>query len=685
MSSIALVKTIKERCRTCYTCVRGCPAKAIRIAGGQAEVITERCVGCGNCVKVCSQNAKEVVDGIKQTKELLNSNHKVAAMIAPSFPAEFDEFEYHTLVGMIKKLGFTYVNEVAFGADLVAHAYKRLLNDNPDKHYIATTCPAVVTFVQYYYPNLVKYLTPLISPMVATARALKKIHGDDLKVVFIGPCIAKKGETEEMSSADSMDGVITFDELRQFFSQEEITSEDIKSSNFDPPYPGKGVLLPLARGLLEAAELREDLIEGDIVATDGQANFIEAIKEFEKGALNARLLEVLSCNGCIMGAGVTKKEKPLFKRRAHISTYAQQRIKETSGHYDSWQFETLDLTRTYKKQDRRIPAPKERDINAILNKMGKFKSEDELNCGACGYETCRDHAIAILKGLAESEMCLPYTIDQLKVTVQKLADSNEEVASIQSALVHSEKLASMGQLAAGVAHEVNNPLGIVLMYAHLLLEKYQEDSKLADDLSMIVKQADRCKRIVSGLLNFARQNKTTCQASNVMEIIRETVKSVSLSEGIEVKIEDSLKDPIAEIDRDQIAQALVNLYTNAEAAMPKGGELVIRAGDTAEKIIIEVSDTGVGIPEENRTKIFEPFFTTKQIGRGTGLGLAVLYGIIKMHRGSVTFESNNNRKKGPTGTKFIISLPRKEINTATVIATNNGSSAGIKNVELLGA
>jgi signal transduction histidine kinase len=317
-------------------------------------------------------------------------------------------------------------------------------------------------------------------------------------------------------------------------------------------------------------------------------------------------------------------------------------------------------------RDQRLPDPSEQRITEILVRLGKLSPEDELNCGACGYETCRKHAIAIHKGIAESEMCLPYVIDQLKTTVDQLAQSNEEIATTRSALMQSEKLASMGQLAAGVAHEVNNPLGIVLMYAHLLLEENGGNGQLRDDLETIVEQADRCKRIVSGLLNFARQNKTICQPTNVIELVQDTIKTVNLPDEITVTTILELDEPVAEIDREQIAQLLVNLFTNAQSAMPSGGELTVAVRGDDANVHLSVRDTGVGIPEENLSKIFDPFFTTKQIGKGTGLGLAVLYGIVKMHRGSVKVQSNTDPEKGPCGTVFSVTLPRFEMKPVEV-------------------
>ena len=191
----------------------------------------------------------------------------------------------------------------------------------------------------------------------------------------------------------------------------------------------------------------------------------------------------------------------------------------------------------------------------------------ELNCGACGYDTCREHALAIYKRLAESEMCLPNTIDQLRMALREVESSHAQLAAAQEALMQSEKLASMGQLAAGIAHEVNNPLGVVLMYAHLLLDECEPQAKMREDLVMIAEQADRCKKIVAGLLHFARQNKVVRTPNDFREVVNRTMLTIPVPDGIDVRIEHGLDDPTAEVDRDQIAQVLTNLVSNAVAAM----------------------------------------------------------------------------------------------------------------------
>lgn len=661
MEPTYFVRTIKERCRVCYTCVRECPVKAIRIAEGQAEVIPERCIGCGNCVRVCSQRAKQVLNSIDQVQALLASGATVAACIAPSFPAEFADMDYRQFVGMVWSLGFALVGEVAFGADLVAAQYRRLIAETNGKRYIATSCPAVVAYVERYHPRLVDSLAPIVSPMVATARALRQLHGKDIKIVFIGPCIAKKGEITSEDLPGEVDAALTFVELRQMFGDHGLTPGAVNPREFDPPHSGAGALFPISRGMLQAADISEDLMAGEVVSAEGRNDFLEAIREFEAGDLDARLLEVLCCNGCIMGPGM-ECQTPLFSRRSRVSQHVRRSMMASDG--TEWagqmsRFANLDLHREFTANDRRIALPSDGEVGLIMAEMGKVTPEDELNCGACGYETCREHAVAIYEGLAECEMCLPYTIDQLRKTVKELAVSNKQLATTQEQLMQSEKLASMGQLAAGIAHEVNNPLGVVLMYSHLLLEEWGNNPRLHEDLATIVDEADRCKKIVSGLLHFARQNKVALEPTDLRELVDRVMRTTHTPANIAVHVEHDGADTVADIDKDQIVQVLTNLLSNAQAAMINGGTLTVQTGGDETHVQLIVTDTGVGIPRENLTKLFQPFFTTKQIGKGTGLGLAVTYGIVKMHRGDIQVSSNADPAAGPTGTTFTVSLPRR--------------------------
>jgi signal transduction histidine kinase/Fe-S-cluster-containing hydrogenase component 2 len=657
---VPLVTTIGERCRVCYQCVRECPAKAIRIADRRAQVLTERCIGCGVCFKVCTQKAKRVVSAIEDVEALLAGPDPVAAIVAPSFPAEFIDLDYRSVVGTFRALGFASVHEVAFGAELVAMEYQRLVAEDSGKLWIATTCPAVIGYVQRFYPDLTTSLAPIVSPMVATARLLKR-ERPGLRVVFVGPCIAKKRETTSPDLDGEVDEALTFGELREMVAGRGLDAGAVVPSEFDPPHSRGGGLFPVSGGMLQVAGIQDDLVSGHVMVAEGPEEFAQGIKEAESGLLEARLLEVLFCKGCTMGPGMSS-DLPHFGRRARVSQYVRNRLATTD--VEAWRqtirrYRDVPLGRSYTPADMRLPTPSPEELGRLLGELGKPDPSHELNCGACGYASCRELASAIYRGLAEREMCLPHSIEQLRTTVSELARSNEDLATTQVALVRSEKLASMGQLAAGIAHEVNNPLGVVIMYAHFLAEQLAGKPEYHDDVAMVVEQADRCKKIVAGLLDFARQTKVEHRRIDVHDLVKRGLRGLAHPLGIEVIVEHAVTDPFLEVDPDQITQVLVNLISNAFAAMPNGGRLGIRTEDTEDLVRIVVSDSGIGIPPEHFSKLFEPFFTTKKVGKGTGLGLAVTYGIVKMHRGDIKVASNADPAAGPTGTTFTVILPRR--------------------------
>ena len=650
-----LVYTVKDLCRVCYTCVRECPVKAIRIIDGQAEVLADRCIACGNCTIVCKQGAKVYRRSADVVKALIESGLPVYALLAPSFIAEFgEESGPGELVGMLKKLGFEKVYEVGMGADLVAKEYESLINQNPGTGYINSDCPAIVSFVEKYHPGLVASLTPVVSPMVATARFIRESIGTDPKLVFIGPCIAKKNESGEV------DAVLTFSELRQMFSTCRIRPSGVKPQSFAHPLAFKGAGFPVSRGLLQSMNLEGNHVDQRVIVAEGRVHFQEAIREFANGHLGSMQLELLCCEGCIMGPGTSPGGKK-FVRRKRVLNYLRDRLEAFPLDQQAQAYPDLNLNRNFHPDDQRILNPSEDDISKVLLRMGKYAQQDHLDCGACGYDTCLGHATAIAQGLAEVEMCLPYSIDQLHQTIHKLADSKHRLSSVEQALKQSEKLANMGQLSAGIAHELNNPLGVILMYSNLLLEECGEDAQFREDLQLIVEQADRCKSIVGGLLNFARKNQVMYKLTNLEDMMRISASSVIFPENISYKFINELSRPDAEIDQEQMVQVITNLLKNGIEAMPNGGALTATLKNSHDWLIMSIRDEGTGIDALDLEKVFEPFYTTKGIGKGTGLGLATTYGIVKMHRGHIDVQSNNKAETGPTGTEFIIKLPRKRI------------------------
>jgi signal transduction histidine kinase/iron only hydrogenase large subunit-like protein len=656
-----VVTTIGEKCRRCYTCVRHCPAKAIKVQDGQAKVLPERCIGCGNCIRVCAQAAKKVEsDALEVGKTMIASGEHVVACLAPSFPVAFKDVKPRQLVSALRQLGFREVMEVAVGAELVSRAYRRLLGNGSDRSngkgpLISTPCPALVSYVEKYHPELIPNLAPIVSPMIALGRLIKQRLRPHARVVFIGPCVAKKAEARDRNLAGAVDAALTFREMTEWFEEAGITPAALEEGEFNGPRPSVGRVFPVSGGLLRTAALDYDVLDNEIVVTEGVDRTTELLLELKLDGIDARFLDLLFCEGCIKGPFSADRGNAVALKQV-VTRYAAgemgRAVASSLAEYDD-----LDLSRGFEDAHIEAPQPTEEEIRAILSQTGKIAAKDELNCGACGYPSCREKAVAVYQGLAEAEMCLPYLIDKLQETITELRISRRELLEAEEQLIHTEKLASMGQLAAGVAHEINNPLGTVLIYAHMLLKEVPTDDQRRGDLEVIAREADRCRHIVRSLLDFARQNKPQDQLTDINALLEETIALVTKLDsfaGVQVVVVPATDLPPTLVDPEQLRQAFINIMQNAAEAMPGGGTLTIATGLAAEgeAISIRFTDTGCGIPEENLERIFHPFFTTKPLGRGTGLGLAIVYGIVKMHRGSISVDS-----KPGVGSAFAVTLP----------------------------
>lgn len=656
---MAVLSTIPERCRRCYTCVRQCPAKAIKVEGGQAAVLADRCIACGNCVKVCAQKAKRVQDDTQDVWAMLRGDRPVFAIVAPSFAAAFDGVEPGRVVAAIRALGFAEVWEAAFGAELVAPEYIRLYKEarRTGVPVIATPCPAVVTFVEKFLPALHPYLAPVVSPKLAAARAIKQRHDGAVRVVFIGPCVAKKHNLHHPSVNGVIDAVLTFEELQQMWDARGLVPALGPSSSFDGPRAHIGRSFALSGGLLKTAGLTQDILENDVLVTEGKDRVLSALKDLAEGRSSSLFFDLLFCEGCIDGPKMMN-DLSILVRRERMVDYIQEQARYTTqrGLAEALaEFEPLDLTRTFTIEDQSLPQPSEQDIQFVLAIMRKLDPRDQLDCGACGYPTCREKAIATCQGLAEPEMCLPYLVDELETTLQDLKQSHAELETTQKQLIKTERLASMGQLSAGIAHELNNPLGTILLYSHMLLKGLKDDPQARADVQTIVNEAVRCKEIVRGLLDFARKSRVSKAPTSLGDVLDEVVQAArprADEAGVTVRAEQVGLLPIMMIDRTQVRQALVNLVMNGIDSITGGGTIRISARAVGSDARIEVTDTGCGIPQEHLSRIFTPFFTTKAGGKGTGLGLAITYGVIKMHSGDITVDSQLGK-----GTTFTIRLP----------------------------
>lgn len=778
-----IVTTIEGKCKRCYSCIRNCPVKAIKVENGQAKVIPELCISCGHCVRVCSQNAKRIQDDTERVAGFFRDRDEdrdrdrdgdgdggrngtrdgeVIAALAPSFVAEFPRCRPGQVVAAAKKLGFDAVYEVAWGADRVTQEYVDLLKTaNRARGMISTPCPAVVNLVEKRYPNLIPRLAPVVSPMVALGRMIKaqkqkaqgqKFQGERdavcsaaigaagggvngsvnngvndgvdsditdnvgydtgdslVKVVFIGPCVAKKSEILDEDVSDAVDAVLTFQEFKRMLGSAGIKPQALEPASFDGSTASLGRLYPVSGGLLKSAAMRADMMENDIVVVEGKDNCLEFLDLLSRGAANPEFVDMLFCEGCINGPMMTS---PLvsYVRRKVVVDFARRGQREGNEGREGQErqrgqegqearqkgdpsFPEIVARRAYGDKSVKLPVPGEADIQRILRELNKTRPEDELNCGACGYNTCREKAIAVYRGLAENKMCLPYLINELEKTNEEIAalrDYNRNIVEsitegiivvdrncmittfndaggrvsalsggravvgrylpdalpglgteefmraldrairqarpveitgfkyeiedrtvivnvkmyplrngtsnvhgavvitedvtekkrLEDKLAQSDKLAALGQLAAGVAHEINTPLSLISGYTELLLNELKGGGAAVKRLGIIAEEVDRIAEIVRSLLSFARPAPRTSEKCKVNEAIRRTLSLVERQmtyRGIELLVDMAAEelDPEVLADQGELEQVFLNIVLNAIQAMRGGGRLAV--------------------------------------------------------------------------------------------------------------
>jgi two-component system NtrC family sensor kinase len=641
---MSVVYTDREKCRGCYACVRNCPVGAIRIREHLAEVVQERCIDCGNCIQVCMAKAKQAKSDVEVVWQLLEQHQLVIALLATPFPAAFPEARPGQLVSALRKLGFSEVMESAFGAELVCRQYAHLVSQGSGKPILSSSCPAVVSYVEKYYPQLIENLAPVVSPMIAMGRAIKQQYHPQAKTVFIGPCVAKKAEAEDEKVIGVIDAVLTFAELKQMLDIKGIIPEFEEEEQFSGPKPNLGRLFAVPGGLLKIAGISDNILRNEIIDACGRAYTPNILREFSEGNITARFVSLCFCEGCIDGP-IIDNNLSVFRRSKIITDYVTNQLDPIQTEKDIDEYAGIDLSRNFTNRAVSSYTPSEEEIQKVLEKIGKVAPSYRMNCGACGYSSCRELAIAVCQGLAEIDMCWPYVLEQLRTT--------------QSGLIQAEKLTSLGQLAASIAHEVNNPLSGVLVYTQLLAKKIADDKSSKDTslnyLSKMESELTRSTKLIRNLLDFARQSPPNLRSVGINDIFDKALELASHSaelQNIEVIRDFSSSLPNIMADFDQLQQVCTNLILNAVQAMPEGGKLNLSASTDDNFVKIEVHDTGCGISQENMRKLFTPFFTTKGKGKGVGLGLAVAHGIIQRHRGSIEVQS----KEGE-GTTFTIYLP----------------------------
>ncbi len=389
----------KSNCKNCYKCIRHCPVKAIRFSGNQAHIIGNECILCGQCFVVCPQNAKQIVDETEKVKVFLQSGVPVVVSLAPSFVANYDGVGIEAMRDALQKIGFYDVEETAMGATVVKNEYERILKEEKRDIIISSCCHSINLLIQKYFPAELEYLADVVSPMQAHCMDIKK-RFPNAKTVFIGPCVAKKDEAEHYEGI--VDAVLTFEELTNWLKEEGIALKQ----NMDSNEESRARFFPTTGGILKT--MADKNPEYAYIALDGIENCVAALKDIESGKIHKCFIEMSACSGSCIGGPVMEK----YHKTAPVKDYITVANYAGKKDFDVVQPKAHELKKQFEYIERRLPMPSESEIFSVLRQMGKFKTTDELNCGSCGYNTCREKAIAICQGKAEISMCLPFLKDK---------------------------------------------------------------------------------------------------------------------------------------------------------------------------------------------------------------------------------------------------------------------------------
>lgn len=430
----------KSNCKNCYKCIRHCPVKAIRFSGNQAHIIGNECILCGQCFVVCPQNAKEIASETEKVRVMLDSGDPVIVSLAPSFVASYDGVGIGAMRDALKKLGFYDAEETAIGATIVKTEYERMLESGEHDVLISSCCHSVNLLIQKYFPSVLGCLADIYSPMQAHCADIKRRH-PNAKTVFIGPCVAKKDEAEYYEG--TADAVLTFEELNELFKKENITPEKV----MDYDSRSRARFFPTTGGILKT--MKQDAPGYTYMAVDGVENCIAALRDIENGSIHKCFIEMSACVGSCVGGPVTEKYRrssPIMDYKA-VSDFAGDRDFEVNNP------DPNDIRKLFTGIEHKLAMPSEEEIQNVLHQMGKFRPAQELNCGSCGYNTCREKAIAVCQGKAEVSMCLPFLKDKAesfsdtivkstpngiivlndKLEVQQINDAAMRIMNIRSA------------------------------------------------------------------------------------------------------------------------------------------------------------------------------------------------------------------------------------------------------------
>ena len=510
----------KSNCKNCYKCIRHCPVKAIRFSGNQAHIIGNECILCGQCFVVCPQDAKRIVNEVEKVKVLIQTGLPVYVSLAPSFIANYDGVGIESMREALKKLGFKDVEETAVGATYVKNEYERILKEEERDVVISSCCHSINLLIQKQFPSLLGYLADVVSPMQAHCAEIKR-RDPNAKCVFIGPCVAKKDEADHYKGI--VDAVLTFEELTNWLKEENIALKQ----EIIPDNQSRARFFPTTGGILKT--MKKNAPGYTYMALDGVENCISALRDIESGRIHKCFIEMSACIGSCIGGPVMEKyhNHSVVKDFISVSDYAGKED------FDVAQPKSEYMRKHFSFIERENKQPSETEIFNVLRQMGKFKPSDELNCGSCGYNTCRDKAIAIIQGKAEISMCLPYLKDKaesfsdtiVKNTPNGLIVLNEmlEVQQINKAMLHIMNLRNANDVLGEPVVRILEP-SVFMSVLHTGREVHEQRTYLAQ-YKRYVEQSiiyDRESRMLIGIMRDITEEESSREKRE--SISRQTVE-----------------------------------------------------------------------------------------------------------------------------------------------------------------
>jgi Na+-translocating ferredoxin:NAD+ oxidoreductase RNF subunit RnfB len=528
-----IIEIVPDKCSNCLTCIRDCPVRAIIIKDNQQypEVLVNRCIGCGTCITSCNSGAIRYIGSKEEIKKILKEEDIVVAISDTTISSEFPDItDYRKYVGMLRSLGFRYVFDSAFPVDLVAQKYLELWGEFKGKNYISANCPAIVNYIEKYQTEMIENLAPIVSPYIAAARMVHKILGNNIKVVYIGPCIAISNEILKYDNESKIDFILTFKELRELFTEFNISESILEYSDFDGYAGYKGYLYPISNGIIQAANLSEDLLKGDIITVEGKDKSISAINEFKDNIENINShLNIFYDQGCLNGPGCSKHDD-LNLKQSLVKKYASKHFRLLD--MKLWEkgikeFSDLDLTPVFIADDQRLPDPPEEKVQGILKLLTKDDPKNESNCKSCGFDSCRDLAIAVAQGLSKTDMCISFVLRNRNEFIKTLKAANEKLTIMQKSLEESEAQNRKEKEKALEAHDIINSMVQKLRAGIIIMDKNMKvilsNQALVEMLGDEVKAIDE---VIPGLVGADVKSLLPYQIYNLFSYVMQSGENI---------------------------------------------------------------------------------------------------------------------------------------------------------------